>query len=64
MSDVDIIRLEHSSGLRPIGEYPDHCPTCRRVHDCEHTDLVNITAWDGTILQTTCEWCGLSMGDA
>lgn len=43
---MNINEAEHASGLRPIGDYPDHCPTCRGVAEmrdrqasCDHNPV-------------------------
>lgn len=51
--------LEHSSGLRPLGEYPDHCDRCRVVHGCGHEELQNIYTWGSdTPTRQICTRCG------
>jgi hypothetical protein len=35
---LNIIDLEHSSGIRPIGEYPDHCGACLAVSQTKPTE--------------------------
>ena len=59
-TQVVIDEAEHASGLRPLGEYPDHCARCRRVSECDHTDTVEHSTWDGTVYAQTCA-CGVQL---
>lgn len=61
---------EHASGLRPIGDYPDHCRVCRdvaarrqRQDACEHhweTLEFHNQSGDRTHVRTYCSRCGLA----
>lgn len=51
--------LEHASGLRPLGEYPDHCERCRAAHGCGHEERLNIYTWGSQVpTRQICERCG------
>lgn len=65
MIQRDVDTLEHESGLRPLGEFPDHCERCRRhaemlarQAECTHEHLTHIRAWGGDVLAALCEECG------
>lgn len=57
--------LEHESGLRPLGEYRDHCARCRQTFDlrerqaaCPHESVTGIKTWAGETIHQVCSDCG------
>ncbi len=50
---------EHDSGLRPLGEYPDHCEQCKRIHECEHEHVQQVVTFGGEVMARFCETCGV-----
>jgi hypothetical protein len=50
---------EHESGLRPLGEFPDHCERCRLVATCEHEDITEMRTWAGDVYLSLCSRCGI-----
>lgn len=60
--------LEHESGLRPLGEYRDHCPSCARVvamrerqAACAHETTIEHKVFSGETIARHCEDCGKSL---
>lgn len=61
-----IVDLEHESGLRPVGDFPDHCARCRAAAErrgaqeaCSHKgDVVEVRAWGVGIIARSCADCG------
>jgi len=52
--------LEHTSGLRPFGEYPDHCDRCRVAHGCAHAGpLTEFHDGTGHVFLRACDNCGI-----
>ena len=61
----DVLRAEHESGLRPLGEYPDHCDDCRwradmieRQATCAHEWTNEVRTMDGRVVMRLCDSCG------
>lgn len=67
MSDR-IVDLEHESGLRPLGDFPDHCTRCGEVAErraeqaaCLHDGgVVEVKAWGVGVVARSCADCGAS----
>lgn len=63
--------LEHESGLRPLGEYPDHCYRCRMVAErrahqaaCAHESVSQVKRWgSGAVVLRSCADCGLPLDE-
>jgi hypothetical protein len=71
-----ILELEHAT-IRPLGEFPDHCPRCRRVaetwalqetcdHPAESRQEIDITEFGSPrpMTLTNCLLCGKGLGQS
>ena len=57
-------QLEHESGIRPLGEYPDHCWECRARSDleakqaaCSHDFTAEAKTFGGYVYARWCDDC-------